>query len=72
MSFITIGSDLGELTETDLEFMRFVADHMPPCRYTREGNVVTIHVQVPDNDAPIINWFGWDQKVFDDWKSEKR
>ena len=57
--FITVGSDSEEsLTEADLEFMEFVADHMPPCRYTREGNVVTVHVQVPDNDAPIIDWFG--------------
>ncbi len=38
---------------------------MPKGYYTREGDVVTFHAQVPDNDAPLINWFGWDQEVFD-------
>ena len=45
-----------------------LAQYTMPCRYTREGNVVTIHTQAPDNDVPMINWFGWDQEVFDEWR----
>ena len=47
MPFTTISVCPEEkLTEADLEFMRFVADHLPPYKYTREGNVVTCHIQV--------------------------
>ncbi len=58
------------LTETDLEFMKFVAGHLPPCKYTREGSVVTCHIQVPTTNDPLINWFGWPQEVFDGWKAQ--
>ena len=33
--------------------LQWIWVHLPPCRFIREGNIVTCHIQVKENRANI-------------------